>query len=128
MSRRVKSKNASGGVLDIWWRNKMKKFLLVFTLIFTLSGGAQPVNAPKINPDEPLPANLFVKLAQAVNPAVVNVFTTYLPRGRMGNNMDAQDPFMELFEQFMGPQQYGRQMPQQSLGTGFIIREDGLIV
>src|SRR5206468_12665267 len=27
-----------------------------------------------------------------------------------------------------GPQQFGPSMPQQSLGTGFIIREDGLII
>jgi len=89
-------------------------------------------NIPKVKPGEPLPANLFIELAKSVNPAVVNIFTTYLPRGRqMGNG--ARDPFFELFEQFMdpsGPGGGGRMQgpPQQSLGTGFIIREDGLII
>jgi serine protease Do len=52
-------------------------------------------------------------------------------RGRMhgGPHGDPyRDPFFDLFEQFMGPGPYGPATPQQSLGTGFIIREDGLIV
>ncbi|MGE3681728.1 MAG: Do family serine endopeptidase [Bdellovibrionales bacterium] len=86
--------------------------------------------APKIKEDDPLPANLFVKLAKSINPAVVNIFTTYLPRQRrLGPGFpQGRDPFFELFEQFMGPQGFGRPMPQESLGTGFVIREDGLIV
>lgn len=91
---------------------------------------AEPVSVPKIKAGDPLPANLFIELAKAVNPAVVNVFTTYLPRGRQ-NTDPYRDPFFDLFEQFMGPNPNGggpRGLPQQSLGTGFIIREDGLIV
>lgn len=100
---------------------------LFCTALFSVLTFAQPVATPKIKPSEPLPANLFIELAKAVNPAVVNVFTTYLPQRQQG--MDpSRDPFFDLFEQFMGPQQYGRGTPQQSLGTGFIIREDGLIV
>jgi serine protease Do len=87
---------------------------------------------PKLKLSDPLPANLFVELAKAVNPAVVNIFTTYMPKRRGGPRggmpPDMNDPFFELFEQFMGPQQFGPSMPQQSLGTGFIIREDGLII
>jgi len=88
---------------------------------------------PKLKDSDPLPAGLFINLAKAVNPAVVNIFTTYLPRGRSGSRGMPQsdpnrDPFFDLFEQFMGPGPYGPQSPQQSLGTGFIIREDGLIV
>lgn len=88
---------------------------------------------PKVKPGDPLPANIFVELAKAVNPAVVNVFTTYLPKGRRGsgNNPNVPvDPFFEMFEQFMGPNG-GRPaptVPQQSLGSGFIIRDDGLII
>ncbi len=79
---------------------------------------------PKLKASDPLPANLFVELAKNVNPAVVNIYTTYLPKGRMRS----PDPMMEMFEQFMGPGAFGPQMPQQALGTGFLIREDGLII
>jgi len=83
---------------------------------------------PKLKDSDPLPAGLFINLAKAVNPAVVNIFTTYLPRDRQFRRDPYRDPFFDLFEQFMGPNPYGPATPQQSLGTGFIIREDGLIV
>ncbi len=93
---------------------------------------AQSLNLPKIKPNAPLPANLFVELAKAVNPAVVNIYTTYMPRGRQNAPGGYRDPFFEMFEQFMDPNARGGgsrpSRPQQSLGTGFIIREDGLIV
>lgn len=84
---------------------------------------------PKLKAGDPLPVNLFVDLAKAVNPAIVNIFTTYLPkRQRMQAPYRGRDPLFDLFEQFMIPPQGMQAMPQQSLGTGFIIREDGLIV
>lgn len=84
---------------------------------------------PKIKSGDPMPIDLFVQLAKAVNPAVVNINTSYLPkqpqfRGRPGME---DDPLLELFRQFMGPMPRNAQ-PAQSLGTGFIIREDGLII
>ncbi len=82
---------------------------------------------PKLKDSDPLPAGLFVALGKAVNPAVVNIFTTYLPRETLQRD-PYRDPFFDLFDQFMGPSPYGPATPQQSLGTGFIIREDGLIV
>jgi serine protease Do len=90
---------------------------------------ALPKEAPKLKLSEPLPANLFVELARVVNPAVVNISTTALPK----NSPRMRDPMMDLFEQFYGiriqPPQQQKQRPQQiGLGTGFIIREDGLIV
>lgn len=84
---------------------------------------------PKIKSGDPMPIDLFVQLAKAVNPAVVNINTSYLPkqpqfRGRPGME---DDPLLELFRQFMGPMPRNAR-PAQSLGTGFIIREDGLII
>ena len=83
---------------------------------------------PALKLGEPLPGNLFVELAKAVNPAVVNISTSVIPKGRM-----YRDPMMEMLEQF-----YGRRMQpdmgepgkprRMGLGTGFIVREDGLIV
>lgn len=109
-------------------------------LYFALEGSPRavaqapaPPSLPKLKDGDPLPANLFVNLAKAVNPAVVNIFTTYLPRGRRGmpgGGDPYRDPFFEMFEQFMGPGggMGGQPQPAQSLGTGFIIRDDGLIV
>lgn len=90
---------------------------------------AETETLPRLKNGEPLPHDLFVKLAKAVNPAVVNINTSYLPKpSRMRSLPHMQrDPFFDLFEQFMGPMPRQAQ-PAQSLGTGFIIREDGLIV
>lgn len=106
----------------------------VLAIIFSSFVGAfiyaqtQVATLPKLKDTDPLPAGLFIQLAKAANPAVVNIFTTYMPRERQMNRDPYRDPFFDLFEQFMGPGAYGPQMPQQSLGTGFIIRDDGLIV
>ena len=88
---------------------------------------------PPIKAGDPLPANLFIELAKAINPAVVNISTTQMPRQRRGQRQPHPgypDPFFDLFQHFMGPNpfNYQQQKPMQSLGTGFIIREDGLIV
>jgi len=74
-----------------------------------------------------MPANLFVELAKAINPSVVNISTSVIPQGRA-----FRDPMQEMLEQFYGiPRRRSPQpgKPQRmGLGTGFIIREDGLIV
>lgn len=80
---------------------------------------------------EPLPRNLFIELAKLINPAVVSITSTSMPK-----NLQAyRDPMQEFLEQFWGSRGGGgmqaprRQAPQaQALGTGFIIREDGLII
>lgn len=90
-----------------------------------------PTTPPTLKLSDPLPANLFIELAKAINPAVVNISTSVIPRGRV-----YRDPMLEMLEQFYGPQpgyesrkrrEDGK--PQRmGLGTGFIIRDDGLIV
>lgn len=85
-----------------------------------------PKDPPKLKLSDSLPANLFVELAKAINPAVVNISTTALPK-----NMPRQrDPMLDMLEQLYGfrmqPQQ--KRPQQMGLGTGFIIREDGLII
>lgn len=109
-----------------------KSVFLAFAMSVALAvpGQAQtfPKDPPKLKLSEPLPGNLFQELAKAINPAVVNISTTALPKnvGRM------RDPMLDMLEQLYG---FRMQQPQQSqrpqqigLGTGFIIREDGLIV
>ncbi len=91
--------------------------------VYSVADSAVPT-LPKLKSGDPLPADLFVKLAKVVNPAVVNIYTTYLPKHRRPR-LPYNDPFFEMFEQFM---RQGPSRPQESLGSGFIIREDGLIV
>lgn len=82
---------------------------------------------PVLKLGEPLPANLFVELAKAINPSVVNISTSVIQRGRM-----QRDPLLEMLEQFYGQPMQPREQPgkprRMGLGTGFIIRDDGLIV
>ncbi len=102
------------------------KSLFLFVLTFTaLSLSANAKSLSKIKPGEPLPANRFTELAKVVNPAVVNINTTQLPKQTEIDPRLRRDPFFEFFAPFMGPMQ---RQPAQSLGTGFIIRKDGLII
>jgi serine protease Do len=96
---------------------------------------ALPTTPPTLKLSDPLPANLFIELGKAINPAVVNISTSVIPKGRM-----YRDPMLEMLEQLYGPQPGYQTRPQgpppsqagrpqkMGLGTGFIIREDGLIV
>ena len=83
----------------------------------------------------------FAKLAEQLSPCVVNISTTSVtePRqgrgapgepGGQGGPFGRQDPFhdfMEPFERFFGPMPR-RPFRQKSLGSGFIINHDGLIL
>jgi serine protease Do len=112
----------------------MKKFLIFF-LAVAVSGPIHaqtlPKDPPKLNLSAPLPGNLFVELGKAINPAVVNISTSVVPKG---GGPRGRDPMLDMLEQLYGfrmqqPQQQQQQGPRQmGLGTGFIIREDGLIV
>ncbi len=89
---------------------------------------------------DPLPANLFIELGKLVNPSVVSIFSSQTPpqlMGGRGGGPRGRDPMQDLFEQFWGAPYgggngaggNGRQAPQATgLGTGFIVREDGLIL
>ncbi len=76
-----------------------------------------PLDARKLN--APLPSNIFVELAKVINPTVVSIFTEQVVRGA--------NPLEDFF--FFGPR--GFQPPSRratGLGTGFIVRDDGLII
>jgi serine protease Do len=83
------------------------------------------VAAKPITPD-------FVELAKRLTPSVVNISTakTVGSQRRLGrpfNNPFGSTPFDDFFDRFFeeGPQ---RQQKQRSLGSGFIISKDGLIL
>jgi serine protease Do len=98
---------------------RIKLFLLVALLTFgwTASAAAQP-------PD-------FVSLAEQLKPAVVNIGTakTVKPKAPMypGPQGPGGDMFEEFFERFFrnAPQSPHK---QRSLGSGFIISQDGYIL
>lgn len=113
-----------------------KSFALVSSLLSimffigsTTEAQTLPKTPPSLKLNDPLPGNLFVELGRVINPTVVNISTSVIPRGRMMR----RDPLMDLFQEFYGMQPQQQQIapgkPQRlGLGTGFIIREDGLIV
>ncbi len=79
----------------------------------------------------------FADLSEALRPSVVNISTTTAaqpmpPTGRGGQvppgfgRPDQYHEFWEPFEKFFGPRPRSR--PQRSLGSGFILNRDGLIL
>jgi serine protease Do len=89
-----------------------------------------PKTPPALKLNDPLPGNLFTELAKALNPTVVNIQTSTMPK-QMRRGF--RDPLFDMLEQMYGMQMMPnlvmpQQKPSQSLGTGFIIREDGLII
>lgn len=65
----------------------------------------------------------FAGVARTAKPAVVNISTTRLVRSQ-----GTGDPAEDFFRQFFGEGLPQRLQKQQSLGSGFIISEDGYIV
>ncbi len=87
---------------------------------------------PPLDPkhlEAPLPRNLFIELSKLINPAVVFISTTQNIRSQRSR---FRDPMQEFLEEFMGQGRGGGNAlpPQalQALGTGFIIKSNGLIV
>jgi len=96
------------------------------------AGAPVPTPAPMIAlPD-------FSVIAQHNGPGVVNISTTgstkasYQGQGQRGEPF-ADDPFLEFFRRFQGPQGGGRggrggDAPTHGVGSGFIVSADGVIL
>jgi serine protease Do len=77
------------------------------------------------------PAPDFATLAEQLKPAVVNISTAKTLKPRSPAYRSPQQPGQDLFEEFF--ERFFRDMPQsphkeRSLGTGFIISDDGYIL
>jgi serine protease Do len=82
----------------------------------------------------------FTELVEEASEAVVNISTTQkvtsghmnLPEGIEIPELPEGSPFGDLFKHFFGDPEHGGDMPDQqeakSLGSGFIISEDGYIL
>jgi len=87
-------------------------------------GAAAPAGAPAG----------FADLAEKLSPSVVNIKVTKVERvtgpGFLGpEGFGPDSPFGDFFKQFFGDMPRGpHEFRQQGAGSGFIIREDGLIV
>jgi serine protease Do len=72
---------------------------------------------------------LWVRLAKELTPAVANISTTQVVKGRGApprGPFAEDDPFNEFFKRFFG--ESPRQFKATSLGSGFIINKDGYIL
>lgn len=89
----------------------------------TAPGSAAPVSVA-------LPS--FTALVKKEGPAVVNISTVKKIRGGFPfpgfPDLSPDDPFFEFFHRFMPRDQFPREFRSQSLGSGFIISEDGYIL
>lgn len=114
-------------------------FLIAFfivSLVEVLRSSLLPTGAPEIPAASAVPFNVttpasFSDLAERVKPAVVNISTTKTLKGRGLGSPFGRSPFDnffrdDFFNRFFGdiPQ---RDFKQSSLGSGFIISEDGYI-
>jgi serine protease Do len=124
---------------------KKHRYLWTLVGVSLLSLVAGLIIAANLNWTNPLSAKTeipivggvpsFADLAQAVSPAVVNISTTKRVKGGgrvfdyfMGPK-DRRNPMDDFFERFFGgdiPQQ--KEYKQKSLGSGFIIDDEGLIL
>jgi serine protease Do len=95
--------------------------------------------APSAVPAQTVMLPDFSTIVAHNGPAVVNISVTGSTKasydgneaqGRRGADPFGDDPFLEFFRRFQGPQQRGgqRDVPTHGLGSGFIISPDGVIL
>ncbi len=102
--------------------HKIGIFFLLFPLFFGSFLEARPL-IKKFAPGEPLPADIFIQMAKIINPTVVNISTSQSKSPSTAPYFN--DPF---FDFFFSPFPRLPNPQMRSLGTGFIIRESGLIL
>lgn len=115
---------------------KIKKFFLlalIAVVISTFIHSGISFGAAKAKPMEGLPP--LVELVKKENPAVVNISTTQVIKHRKKGEPKERSPhgqgpydkdFREFWDDFFG--EMPKDFKTQSLGSGFIIRKDGLIL
>jgi serine protease Do len=98
------------------FKHQLASFLLALFLAVPVAGAQLPD---------------FTELVEKQGPAVVNISTTTQsprnPNLPQAPNLPEDDPFYEFFRRFI-PQPGPREFQSQSLGSGFIISQDGYIL
>jgi len=101
--------------------------LLAFSGLLSMSGVEAKINQPQTTPDS------FSGLAETASPAVVNIRTVKTIKGggrvfrHFRGPFGKDDPFHDFFDKFFD-EKHPRDFKQRSLGSGFIIDEEGYIV
>jgi serine protease Do len=93
-----------------------RKLLLAALLLFPFCLLAQGRDLPD-----------FADLVDKQGPAVVNISTTQTVRGQTAPPGSEEDPFYDFFRRF-GPPQPPRDYETRSLGSGFVISQEGYIL
>ncbi|MEP0708518.1 DegQ family serine endoprotease [Parvibaculum sp.] len=72
----------------------------------------------------------FADLAERLSPAVVNISTSQVldPREMEIPGVPEDSPLNDFFDEFLEQQQGGRPQRVQSLGSGFVIDPDGIVI
>ncbi|WP_293211696.1 DegQ family serine endoprotease [Parvibaculum sp.] len=72
----------------------------------------------------------FADLAERLSPAVVNISTSQVldPRKMEIPGVPEDSPLNDFFDEFLEQQQGGRPQRVQSLGSGFVIDPDGIVI
>ena len=113
----------------------LQKTLMVAAVSAALSG-AYSMTAPRgpwdVYAATPAAAAALPDMSEIVarnSPTVVNIGVSGKVRGQLPDfpGLDPNDPFYEFFRHFRIPQQRGEQRVRGQ-GSGFIVREDGLIL
>jgi serine protease Do len=115
------------------WR---KTTIIAWTLfcliaVYGLSSLLYPISAPEAQTTSTVAAipGSFSELAKGASPSVVNISTVKVVKGRERAPLPfgPNDPFREFFDRFFGDQ-LPKDFRQRSLGSGFIIDKEGLIL
>ncbi len=107
--------------------------LLLFNACNARESGHSKVEIPAVEAGQPLPSDLFIQLAKSVSPSVVSIYTETQPKMNYSEGLPDGYQFLEQFfglniPSGRGQQAFPKARPAQSLGTGFVIRNDGLIL
>jgi len=118
-------------------KNTWRKTTIISSTLFGLIAGCaaftllNPAFAPVAQTSSTMPAapGSFSHLAKEASPSVVNISTVKVIKGREGVPLPfgPNDPFREFFDRFFRDQ-IPKDFRQRSLGSGFIIDKDGLIL
>jgi serine protease Do len=118
-------------------RNTWRKTTIIAWTLFCLiavygvSSLLYPISAPEAQTTSTVAAipGSFSELAKGASPSVVNISTVKVVKGRERAPLPfgPNDPFREFFDRFFGDQ-LPKDFRQRSLGSGFIIDKEGLIL
>jgi len=109
---------------------EIMKFLLALFFMLASAGGASAADAIAAPADAAVPQTAeqvklsYAPLVKEIAPAVVNIYTRRTVQGRVLNPFMDDPFFAPFFEQF-SPM---RERVESSLGSGFIVDKDGLVV